>query len=132
MSIGASFLSLHDRQQADQNIYQLKGFPDFNLPKIGLADLDSKRTATQTGNLFAALPVALTGLLECSDMILPCIAACSGSLLNAPPTPYQNSHVPVLSCSNATVAGMPCYSQPMAHNGVHTTQQEDTYTSQVQ
>ena len=80
MRVAASFFATEERKQVDRAIMQLKGFPDLLLPKVGFADLDSKRTATQTGHLFAALPVPLLALLGCHDMLVPCIAACSGDM----------------------------------------------------
>ena len=87
MKVTASFFNTQEREQVDEAIMQLKGFPNLNLPKVGFADLDSKRTATQTAHLFASLSVPLLALMGCHAMLVPCIWACSGDIIAELPAP---------------------------------------------
>ena len=85
MRFAASFFPTEERGQVDSAIMQLKGFPDLLHPNVGFADLESKRTTTQTGHLFAVLPVPLLALEGCHDMLVPCIVARSGEMPADPP-----------------------------------------------
>lgn len=77
MFLFVRFMSAAENADVSEAIRALKGFPDLRLPSRGLKDLKVKSTATERGNMFKCLPVALLAAPDASRA-LDCIHASSG------------------------------------------------------